>query len=91
MKTILKLIISISALALLGGCSGENPNGNVFGDSGDSAVQMEIGTDYNVSVGDKIVPDGNATIVVGHVLDRTTKTVQITSGSATLLTGDYAI
>ena len=89
MKTILKLIISTSALALLGGCSGENSNGNVFGDG--NAVQMEIGTDYNVSVGDTIVPDGNATIVVGHVLERTTKTVQITSGSATLLTGDYAL
>jgi len=91
MKTILKLIISISALALLGGCSGESSNGNVFGDDTDSAIEMVIGTDYNVSVGDKVVPDGNTTIIVEHVLDSTTKTVQITSGSATLLTGDYAL
>lgn len=82
MKTILKLIISISALALLSGCGGDSSSGNV---SGDSAIQMEVGTRYSVSAGDKVSPDTNATIVVEHVLDSTTKTVQITSGSATLL------
>ena len=91
MKTILKLIISISALALLNGCGGESSNGNVYGDNADSAIEMEIGTVYSVSAGDKIVPDVNTTIMVEHVFDPPSKTVQITSGSATLLKGAYAI
>ena len=85
MKTISKLIISLSALALLGGCTAENSNNDDLGDTPQSTIQMQIDTIYNVSQGDKITPDATATIVVEHVLDSTTKSVKITSGSATLL------
>ena len=91
MKIILKLIISISALVLFSACGGDSSNGEVFGDNADSVTQMEINTSYPLSAGNKVVPDGPSTIVVEHTLNDNTKSVQLTSGSAILLKGAYAL
>jgi len=80
MKRLTMYILSMFiAVSLLTGCgSGTTTNGS-------TETSMVIGTAYTVATGDKVVPDGTSTITVEHLLDATTKTVTLLSGSATLI------
>lgn len=84
-------ILSFAMLMLMFSGCGEGSNNAVNGGSNDQAIQMEVGVTYTVVTGDKVVPDGTATIYVEHILDAETKNVKITSGSAVLLRGAYAL
>lgn len=89
MNKIIKYTLMIIAITLLSTGCGEGSNGTVMGEG--SALNMELNTPYAIAPGDRLVPTEVSTIVVKHTLSDNTKTVQITSGSATLLKGDYVL
>lgn len=85
-----KTFLLSSLLILLGGC-GDSSNGTVLGTGAGDVVVMNVGTEYTVGSGDKLVSDDNATISVVHTLDEEIKKVTLINGTATLLRGSYAL
>jgi predicted component of type VI protein secretion system len=90
MKNINIYLFTLFFVSLLFSGCGEGSNKTVFGDSPSSAITMVLNQEYQVTTGDKLIPDSKCQIVVLHELDNDTKTVKIVSGSAVLLKGDYA-
>ena len=82
MKKIFYISILTLSLFLFSGCM-ENHNGNVI-----ESESMATGVEYTVNSGDQVVSTSSDTqITVLHTLSNGTKTVTLTSGSATLIRG----
>ena len=85
------IIAAIIALTLLGGCSDGSNGGDTGNSNTGSSTEMVVGTVYSVESGDKLVPSSDAVLNVKHAVSSNAKSVTLLSGTATLLTGSYAL